>query len=139
MVAVPLLSGCGSSGDDDQCTVQYSTSSVQVGASGLMLEPSSNMHVTFPQIEQFYREAEACVGVIATGPTVSFENFNGPMGVMSVGVGLIRINTNPTWERDCKTDEFILRHEYVHHLLHAAGVSIEDNVSHNSPFFGQCA
>ena len=104
----------------------------------MMLEPSSNMHVTFPQIEQFYREAEACVGVTATGPTVSFENFNGPMGVFSLGVGRLRVNTNPTWERDCKTDEFILRHEYVHHLLHASGVSIEDNISHNSPFFGQC-
>jgi len=138
VVAVLLLSGCGSSGDDDQCTEQYSTSSVQVGASGLMLEPSSNMHVTFPQIEQFYQQTKECMGVVATGPIVSFENFNGPLGIISVGTQHVRVNTNPVWERNCETDEDVLRHEFVHYLLHADGVSLEDNVSHNSPLFGQC-
>ena len=138
-----LLAGCGSSGSSDEdndkwCTQQYNTASVQVGESGLMLQPANNMYVTFSQIEEFYIQTQACVGVIATGPLVIYENFMGPMGLYSFNQE-VRINTNIYWERDCKTDEQILKKEFVHHLLHLGGFPFEDNLNHNSPLFEQCS
>lgn len=138
LIAV-LLSACGTAGgDDDRCLLNGSSTSMQVADSGLTLEPSIDMHVTFEQMEQFYLETEVCVGVLAAGPTVVFEDFKGPMGVISIGTGRIRINTSTVWYRSCDTDEDVLRHEFVHHLLHARGESLEDNKAHKSPLFKEC-
>jgi len=131
-----ILTGCGASDDDDRCLTQYTTTSLNVGGTGLMLEPASNMYVSFEQIEQFYLDTEACVGVHATGPTVRFESYMGPMGLW--GPGLVRINTNTYWYRDCKTDEQILKHEFVHELLHLGGYPLEEQGAHSSPLFVQC-
>ncbi len=150
LVFILSLSGCGTaSDDDDQCKDQYSTASTEVGASGLLLEPAQHMYVTFPQIESFYVEVENCMGVIATGPTVVFTSFSeckevlglnceglgGNLGQYSAGVQLVLMNTDEhVFERNCETDEGTLKHEFVHHLLWLS----ENNISHDSPFFGEC-
>ncbi len=132
------LSGCGSTDNNDESYNQYNTSSVIVGTSGLLLNPSQNMYVTFPQIENFYLETQNCVNVVATGPIVSFKSFSGPGGIYSIFNRSVLINTNESPQRSSKTDEFFLRHEFVHHLLDYTGLSWEDNKSHLSLDFGIC-
>ncbi|KKN60218.1 hypothetical protein LCGC14_0534170 [marine sediment metagenome] len=154
------LTGCGGSDSDDSDDneIQYSTTSVQVGVSGLSLQPSQNMYVTFPQIEQFYLEVEACMGVVASGPIVIFTSFsecvevqgiNGPLnceglggnlGQYSIGAQLVLMNTDEhVFDRNHVTDRDTLKHEFVHHLLaEAMNFPIGDNVNHLSPFFGLC-
>jgi hypothetical protein len=157
-----LLSGCGSTdSDDDSCgsDIQYSTTSVQVGVSGLILDPAQNMYVTFPQIESIYLEVEACMGVVAPGPIVIFTSFsecvevqgiNGPLnceglsgnlGQYSIGAQLVLMNTDEhVFCRNHVTDRDTLKHEFVHHLLaEAMDFPIGDNITHNSPFFGLCS
>lgn len=153
------LSGCGSTDSDDSyCETQYSTTSVEIGASELLLEPAQNMYVTFPQIESIYLDVEACMGVVAPGPTVIYTSFSecvevsgervtpinceglgGNLGQYSIGIELVLMNTDEhIFNRNCVTDRDVLKHELVHHLLVPLGVSIEDNTTHNSPFFGLC-
>jgi len=151
IIAIVGLYGCAAGGGDESsgannyCKEQYSTTYDQVGDSGLLLEPSQNMYVTFNQIEQFYVEVESCMNVIAVGPAVVFKSFSkegmgGSLGYYGIGTQLLWINTDETGiiERDCNTDKQALKHEFVHHLLHASGTSVEDNKNHNSPFFGIC-
>ena len=134
-----ILSGCGSSSNEDEsCNTQHSTASVMVAESGLLLEPSEGMYLTFWDIATSYLEVQACMDVTTTGPTVMYENFIGPIGVISLGTGIIRINTNPALIRNCEQEKHTLKHEFVHYLLHASGESIEDNVAHLSPFLGLC-
>lgn len=146
---VVLLAGCGVSTDDHNstCRDHYSTFSVAVGESGLVLEPSSAMFVTFQQIEQFYIETEACLGIVAPGPMVTFFSFklhdipaySGMWGLTQEGLSQVSINTDsPGDRRDCKFDEWTLRHEFVHHLLNFSGFSPEDNGAHLTPLFGLC-
>ena len=153
------LSGCGSTdSDDNYCETQYSTTSVEIGASDLLLEPAQNMYVTFPQIESIYLEVEACMGVVAPGPTVIFTSFSecvevsgervrpinceglgGNLGQYSIGIELVMMNTDEhIFDRNCVTDRDVLKLEFVHHLLVTMGVSIDDNINHRSLFFGQC-
>jgi len=149
-----VLSACGSNTGGNSCEIQYSTTSTQIGASGLVLEPSQNMYVTFNQIENLYLESEACMGVVTPGPTVIFTSFSectevlglnceglgGNLGQYSIGPQLLLMNTaENAFDRNCVTDRDTLKHEFVHHLLIPLGVSIEDNVNHNSPFFGLCS
>ena len=156
IVVVISLSGCGVSTADtpDVCEQRYSTSSLVVGDSGLLLEPAQNMYLTFSQIENLYIEVEACMGVVETGPTVIFTSFSecvevlglnceglgGNLGQYSIGPRLVLMNTDEhVFDRNCVTDRNTLKHEFVHHLLVPLGVSIADNVNHNSPFFGLCS
>lgn len=144
IIGILSLSGCGSSDNENMYESQYSTNSVMVGASGLLLEPSQNMYVTFPRIENFYLETQNCVGVIATGPTVAFKSFSqlgngGYRGVYSFTTQLVLINTDEFFPRSSKTDEQALRHEFLHHLLVSTGLSWEDNKNHiYPPQFGIC-
>lgn len=146
---VVLLAGCGVSNDDriSTCRHQYSTFSVVVGESGLVLEPSSAMFVTFQQIEQFYLETEACLGIVAPGPVVTFYSFQlqgasayaGGWGITPEGFSQVSVNTDSPYERrNCEFDEWTLKHEFVHHLLHVSGFSPADNSGHLTPLFGLC-
>jgi len=161
ILAAVSLTGCGGGGSDSggsDSGVQYSTTSTQIGESGLILEPSENMYVTFPQIAQFYLEVEACMGVVAPGPIVIFTSFsecvevqgiNGPLsceglggnlGQYSIGAQLVLMNTDEhIFDRNFVTDRDTLKAEFVHHLLaEAMDFPIGDNVNHLSPFFGLC-
>ena len=151
------LSACGSSTEDTEdtsCNILYNTTTIQVGDSGLVLEPSENMYVTFSQIEAIYIDVETCMGVVATGPIVVFTSFSecvevlglnceglgGNLGQYSIGAQLVLMNTDEhVFDRNCVTDRDTLKHEFVHHLLEEAmDFPIEDNVNHNSSFFGIC-
>jgi len=138
IIAVLALAGCGTTPEDESCTTQRSTASVMVAESGLLLEPSEGMYVTFWDMADFYSDVQACMGLIVTGPTVRYESFFGPMGVISLGTGIIYVNTNPALHRNCEQEKSVLKHEFVHYLLHASGVAIENNVAHRSAFFGWC-
>lgn len=91
-------------------------------------------------IHRVYDEVQACVGITAPEPVVIYKDFEGPMAQISLGTGVILINTNPSWAsfRTCETDEKNLKREYVHWLLQAADFPLEDNVAHNSILFEVC-
>lgn len=146
LLASLILGGCGTTPENSHCKDRYSSATTQVGASGLVLEPSENMYVDFWRIETFYQEVSQCMEVAgATGPTVAFLNFaenemGGSAGTYSLGTQRLYVNTNEEIRvRDCESDERVLKHEYVHHLLWASGVAFENNINHRSPFFGWCA
>ena len=145
---VLALTGCGASGDESvpACTPGYNTDTEILGETGLLLVPSLNMHVTFAQMEQLYIETEACLGVLAPGPIVTFYSFQlagipayaGGWG-FAHGLSQVSINTDSPYDRrNCAFDANTLRHEFVHHLLHASEFPLEDNIDHLTPLFGLC-
>lgn len=140
-----ILGGCGTTPENSHCKDRYSSATTQVAASGLVLEPSENMYVDFWRMETFYQEVAWCMEMeTPTGPTVAFLNFTeagmgGSAGTYSLGTQRLYVNTNEEIRvRDCKSDEQVLKHEYVHHLLWASGVAFENNINHRSAFFGWC-
>ena len=151
LIVVVLLSGCLAADDNDEtvvtCTPGYNTDTEIVGETGILLVPSLNMHVTFAQIEQFYIETEACLGIVVPGPVVTFYSFQlmgapafaGGWGITPEGLSQVSVNTDSPYDRrNCEFDEGTLKHEYVHHLLHASGFSPADNLAHQTPLFGLC-
>jgi len=144
------LTGCGSSGGDDDpnavpewCLVQYSTDT-QEWESGVRLESTTQMYVPAEEVEWLYQQVQNCMGVTAPGPTVSYESFIEDINdnYLIVGAmgqwrhpGSVFINTDdPLMRRNCKTDAANLSHESVHHLLY---MSTGDPLSgHNSTLFG---
>lgn len=140
------LSGCPvGDNEPDPCNVERSTTDAQTGASGLLLEPSAGMFLTFEEIERAYEDTEACTGIIGPGPNVAFHGFDhfGIGGYLAIYMRVTRsvwVNTDdfPGVTQDCKLQRAALKHEFVHHLLHEAGVTGDENRLHVSPFFEQC-
>jgi hypothetical protein len=85
-----------------------------------------------------YLNAEACTGITAASPRIVYENYIGPAGEYNYVTHEVLVNTNTVYAQDCDTVATVLRHEFVHHLLNAAGLSIADNRAHESPLFGLC-
>lgn len=126
----------------------HSYSVEQVDDAGLTLLPSDDMYVTFQQVSQFYQETEACTGLSAPGPTVEFISFThfgiGGWGAYMEVSQTVMINTDEhstvesvTWNRDARTDEQALKHEFIHHLLYMNGMG-DLNANHDSPLFAKC-
>lgn len=133
------LSGCGSSGDDDDpnavpdwCLIQYSTDTEWVSeVTSLVLEPSSNMYVTPQEVDLFYQEVRACAAqtypeiAAVIGPSVRYENFKeqgwttGYLGFYTIFEGAtVFLNTDdPIGRRSCYSDKYALKHEFLHHLI----------------------
>ena len=89
-------------------------------------------------VDELYLNAEACTGITAAPPRIVYENYIGPAGAYGFVTHDVSLNTNRNYAQDCATVASVLRHELVHHLLDAAGLSIEDNRAHKSPLFGLC-
>lgn len=114
--------------------------------STLTLMPSENMWVSFPEVVAVYERAEACMGMVADGPTVYFksfkEYFNGGVGAVwgFHTKGTIYVNTDEYPEfgrtRDKDTDVQTLEHEFIHHILWS--VTGDGSGDHGSEMFKQC-
>lgn len=139
------LAACGPDDDAGKCTAQYDTTEARAGASGLLLAPSRGSHLTFEEIEAVYEEVEQCTGIVAHGPNVAFNSFDhfGLGGYLGVYMRVTRdawVNTDEQFgiASDCKLHKAVLRHEFVHHLLHEAGQHGDENRFHGSPLFESC-
>jgi len=109
---VVLLTGCGGGGSADPTRTTW----------------------TEQEVAQVYLETQACVGLTAPAPVVSFEPFDGPFGLFSAP-DRVFINTSPVWDIMTRTDEDqALRHEFIHHLLFSV-IGVHD---HSSPLFQIC-
>lgn len=146
LIGAISLAGCGV---DNSHLVQHSyTVEQHDAATGLTLQPSEGMFISFPEMVSLYVGTEACMGMTAPGPTVYFKSFvdyfNGAIG----GVwgfhtgGTIYINTDEKDkyagfpERSDYTDTETLRHEYIHNILyHVTG---SGDAGHTSEFYALC-
>ena len=137
-----LLAGCSV---DNPTTHSYTEEQTDEGT-GLVLLPSENMWISFPQMVSIYVDTEACMGMTAPAPTVRFlsieEYFNGALGAVWAfhTQGHIYMNTdeNPAIgiERDERTDSEAIRHEYIHSILwHTTG---NGDTTHTSSMFQLC-
>lgn len=139
------LTGCGSSGGDDDsnavpewCLTQYSTEVTQTFDSGLVLEPATQMYVAPEEVNWFWKELLACVEqtypeVAGTfPPSVRYESFSeaGSLAAMGGytqygGIATALINTDdPIGRRSCSSDEYTLKHEELHHIIWTSGLPL---------------
>ena len=141
-----ILAGCSV----DNPSQHLSTEPQTDAETGLVLMPSDEMWISFPEMIALYKEVESCMGMTAPAPTVYFkdfgEYFNG--GVGSVWgfhtQGTIYINTeldNPEFEaygfyRDSYTDTETLRHEYIHNILYH--INGDGDSDHSSEMYHLC-
>jgi len=140
-----ILSGC-TVDNDEGCDSKYSTDQELIDQYGLLLNPSQDMYINFEGISKVYVDTMACMGMTATGPTVEFKSFSfagigGGWAFYHPVASTIWINTDEediVLERDCRTDQEALRHEFVHHILHMNEAS-EASRGHSSSLFNKCS
>lgn len=140
-----LLAGCGPVTVPVISPHEDVTPEYNIPEDGLRFRPSS-ADVLSPQefttlYNRAYLETEACVGVLAVGPLVVAVP-NDSLGKDSKGLPIrafTYFEANLTRiELDWQRYEPIIRHEFVHHLLDAAGFDRQDNACHRSPLFLIC-
>lgn len=101
-------------------------------------------------IAEPYREVEICMQVVTGGPlivAVANNALKGHGGYTYWDVGLIVITDEYVldgWKTIVQPDGTIslvslLRHQFVHYLLHVSGFPDDLNTAHQSPLFQQCA
>ena len=107
----------------------YETAQDQVDQNtGLKLTPSRDMYIDFNEMKHYYSDMETCLGMTATGPSVTFDSFKrrgigGSWGVYIYVNQLVLINTDDNVApRDCVSDTEALKHEFVHHILYMNGI-----------------
>ena len=142
LILLATLVGCSV----DNPTESTYTEEQHDEATGLTLQPSTDMWVSFPEMVSIYKETMACVGLHADAPDVVFKSFDewylgGSWGLYHPA-GLVMVNTDEKDqyagfpERDKQTDTEVLRHEYIHHILNENGVPWHDGES--SAIFSAC-
>ena len=130
-----LLAGCSV---DNPTESNYTETQTDTGT-GLILKPSTDMWVSFPEMVTIYLNTEACMGMTAPAPDVEFKSFDkwhlgGAWGLYHPA-GLVMVNTDEkdTYagfpERDKQTDTEVLRHEFIHHILNMNGMQWHDGES----------
>jgi hypothetical protein len=140
-----ILFGC-TVDNNEGCDTRYSTDQELIDENGLILKPSQDMYINFAGISKSYVDTMACMGITATGPVVEFKSFSfagigGGWAFYHPVAGTIWINTDEkdmVLERDCRTDQEALKHEFVHHILHQNDVG-EESRGHASAFFKKCS
>ncbi len=144
LIGIVVLSGCSIDNSD---LVENSYTATQTDTkTGLVLETSEKMWVSFPEMVAIYNGVQACLGMTAPGPTVYFksfkEYFNGAIGAPwgFHTKGTIYINTDENIpvgiERNKYTDTETLRHEYIHNVLYYN--TGRGDPRHTSEMFAQC-
>jgi len=133
-----IISLYGCSVDNDSIS-SYSEAQHSV-ETGITLESSTNMWVSFPEMVQIYKETEACLNLYTygIGPTVMYHDIGDVWGVYdptgswsvfygareeSVPYSLIVSNPDAILynERNKRTDTETLSHEFIHHILNMNG------------------
>lgn len=142
---VLVASGCTADNSGETCDTIHSYTEQQTDATGIILKPSEEMYVTFETVSKLYQETQACMGMTAPAPIVSYESFRQRIGALG-GWGVYVASGAEVWinkdideyiPRNCHSDADTLRHEYVHHILHMNDMG-EVSRSHSSPMFAQC-
>jgi len=139
-----ILHGCAVD-NDKRAGTKYSTDQVLIDEYGLALKPSKDMYIEFEGISKAYADTMACMGMIATGPTVEYKSFSfaglgGAWAFYHPVESTIWINTDEddmVLKRGSRTDIEALKHEFVHHILHKNGAS-EESRGHSSPLLIKC-
>ena len=143
LVFIATLASCSAGNSPTQ--ESYTETQTDI-STGLVLEPSTDMWVSFNKVVSLYVDTEACMGMTATAPIVKFvsfkEYFNGAIGAVWAfhTKGHIFVNTDEDkafgFVRDKHTDTEALKHEYIHNILyHTTG---SGDVAHNSEMFEMC-
>jgi hypothetical protein len=140
-----ILSGC-TVDNNEGCDSKYSTDQELMDEYGLVLKPSQDMYINFDGISKTYADTMACMGMTATGPTIEFKSFSfagigGGWAFYHPVASTIWVNTDEediVLERDCRTDQEALKHEFVHHILHMNGAGDESR-GHSSANFKKCS
>lgn len=92
-----------------------------------------------------FQQTSICLGLSAELPEVRFVDFTplglGPVwGVYHVAGEIVFVNIGDMglgFERTCETDIAVLRHEFVHHILHKNDMA-EDSRTHTESIFEKC-
>lgn len=111
---------------------------LMLAACGGEIQETCSAPLSQAAVDELYLNAEACTGITAAPPRIVYENYIGPAGEYGFANHEVLMNTNRVYAQDCATVASVVRHELVHHLLNAAGLSIADNRAHKSPLFGLC-
>lgn len=135
-----ILAGCSVDNPSNEINMYDAP---MTDATGIILEPSEEMYISFEQVSSLYQDTMACMGITAPAPTVAWKSFSkeyvgGAWGIYISTGELVWINTDSTVaERNTVSDIETLKHEYVHHILHMNGMG-EDSHGHASPLFAKC-
>jgi hypothetical protein len=140
-----ILAGC-TVDNNSGCDSKYATDQELMDEYGLVLKPSQDMYINFDGISNAYADTMACMGMTATGPTVEFKSFSfagigGGWAFYHPVASTIWVNTDEqdiVLERDCRTDQEALKHEFVHHILHM-NESGDESRGHSSANFKKCS
>jgi hypothetical protein len=140
-----VASGCSVDNSGESCDTIHSYTEQQTDATGIILKPSDEMYVSFETVSKLYQETQACMGMTAPAPIVSYEDFRqrigslGGWGVYVVSGAEVWINTaiDEYIPRNCHSDADTLRHEYVHHILHMNDMGHLSG-GHAAPEFEKC-
>lgn len=145
IIALATLVGCSADNSDDGCGSIHSYTTEQTDATGIILEPSQEMYVSFETVSKLYQETMACMGMTAPAPRVAWIEFNQRTGSIG-GWGLYNPSAEIVWinlsideviPRNCHSDRETLKHEYVHHILHLNDLG-HLSADHAAPQFAQC-
>jgi hypothetical protein len=144
LIGVIALTSCAAK--DNLITVYAYTNDQTAADTKVTLLASENLLMSFEDLNKLYIETEACMGMIADGPTVRFVDFYTFFGYIG-GWGLyaasdgghVFINTYATKmplgiERTAKTDIETAKHEFVHHILKKN----TGDMKHSNPMFERC-
>lgn len=133
-----VTAACGSPVGQDNHGYGYTYDAI--GASGLRVRYDGHPVPTLAQIEALYRETETCTGINATGPLVIFVRAtfgaHAMYGQTFLDTGTILISS--LLDPDPHLSFWTYKHEFVHHLLHHAGLDPARNAAHDSPLFTTC-
>jgi len=134
LISLIALAGCTVDNSD---LVQHSYTDEQTDSNtGLVLQPSANMWVSFPEMVNIYLATETCMGMTARpAPTVAFKSFSeqrigGVWGFYHAGEQVVWINADENLApRSQQTDTETLQHEFIHHILYANDSPYHDGES----------
>jgi hypothetical protein len=146
VLIISFLTACGGAQDRNCERHMVNNNQPITGTSGLTLDTSYGMYMTFPQMESIYENMKQCVGVYPTtgvGPTVYYKDFSknnlGAAWAFHTG-GVIWVNNDNVNlpPRNCHSDQNALKHEIIHYLLYISDSDVASNTDHGSDFFTKC-
>ena len=96
-------------------------------------------------VDEVYMDTMFCTGLYAEQPEVRFNDFEelglgGAWGFHHVAGQIVFINTGYMglgFEHTCETDIAVLRHEFIHHILHSNDMG-DDSRNHTQSLFEPC-
>lgn len=132
-----FLAGCGS--EEGRDNYGYGWHYDVQGASGLRVRyQKGQTEPSLADIEKLYSNTMSCTGINTTAPLIIFVESLGPhiRGTTYLDTGTMIIATAINDIASAMTA--VIKHEFVHHLLHQSGSPVRENRNHQSNFFLDC-